>query len=40
MSAEWRKMTDGEKSSYGKMAANDKVRYEKEKKAYDAKNAK
>ncbi len=40
MSAEWRKMSDKEKIPYEKMAENDKVRFEREKKAYDSKKAK
>ena len=37
MSAEWRKMTDADKKPYDKMAAEDKVRAEREKKAYESK---
>lgn len=37
MSAEWRKMSDKDKTPYVKMADNDKVRAEREKKAYENK---
>jgi len=39
MSAEWNKLTDKDKIPYAKMAEGDKVRAEKEKKAYEAKKA-
>ena len=35
MSDEWNKMTDSEKTKFKKLAENDKIRYEREKKVYD-----
>ena len=35
MSDEWNKMTDSEKTKFKKLAENDKIRYEREKKLYD-----
>jgi hypothetical protein len=37
MSEEWRALSDKDKTPYNKMAENDKVRAEKEKKAYESK---
>jgi len=40
MSEEWNKMKEPEKTKYNNLAAKDKERYEKEKKAYEAKKGK
>ena len=40
MSDEWNKMKDSEKTKYNNLAAKDKERYEREKKAYEAKKGK
>ena len=40
MSEEWNKMKDSEKTKYNNLAAKDKERYEREKKAYEAKKGK
>lgn len=37
MSAEWRKMSDKDKTPYNKMNEADRVRAESQKKAYEAK---
>jgi len=40
MSEEWNKMKEPEKTKYNNLAAKDKERYEREKKAYEAKKGK